>query len=259
MQTNLKSLGLRGLCLFLVLFRTQALDSHASYLRAYESFLLGQNALAETTVREAIALDPAIAENYQLLGRILLRMNRNAEAENAIRRAQQVRREAQELLALARSEAVLGAETAVQSVLEKASQNAERAKKAYYLGRNALRKGQWQSAAEHMFLAWSLERSNPVYANALANIYLDQGDTTAASDLYEQSLALNPNQREVYVSMVEALWEKAKPHQALHWVRRALKVYPADRILRDRELFLEHQSRLRLRIDGKDPYVLEDL
>ncbi|MBW7874519.1 MAG: hypothetical protein H3C47_00865 [Candidatus Cloacimonetes bacterium] len=234
-------------------------DPHSLYLSAYEKFLQANLNAAESDIRDSLKLDASIAESHHLLARILLRQNRNEEANNSFRMAQHIRRTNRETIELMRSSRPAQMLTGVEGVGFLATYATDEAKKAYYLGKVALRQGRWQEAAEFFFKARNLDASKPEYINALGNVYLDLGDMIAAEDIFQESLKTNPLQRDVYVSMIEKFGEQAKPFQALQWSRKAQQVFPSDRYFQDRELYFEHQNRRRLFSEGKDPYLRDDL
>ncbi len=214
---------------------------------------------AEGNIRNSLKLDGTIAESHHLLARILLRQNRNEEANNSFRMAQHIRRKNRETMEIIRSSKPAQMLTGVEGVGFLATYATEEARKAYYLGKVAVRQGRWQEAAEFFFKARNLDSSKPEYINALGNVYLDLGDMIAAEDIFQESLKSNPIQRDVYVSMIEKFGEHAKPYQALQWSKKAQQVFPSDRYFQDRELFFEHQNRRRLLSEGKDPYLRDDL
>jgi len=175
----------------------------ASLVAAGKYFDAGETGKAEAILRELIEKAPDETDPHELLARVLLQRGLEARAAGDVDRSRSLLTDAlgQYEEAIARSPDVAGLHQAA--------------------GETASMAGLEQRAIEHFQTAGELDRANPKHPLYEAQLLLARGETGAARDAIERSLAIDPTGPFALATLANIRMESGETDAALDTMREA--------------------------------------
>lgn len=225
--------------------------AHTLYLKAYEQFSQHQFKTAELTLLKSIKKDPDFSEPYFLLSKVYFRLNSHNQAINYFKKGQKIKRKIKEHIKFTQSTDLDKVNTGLDSVAFLSIRKIKEAKKAYFEGKLARKKGKWYLAIEQFEKAVDLDSTNLNYLNALGDAFLDVNSHYAAEEVFRTSLDKDVFQREIFKKLIQINESLSKPERAMHWVLTGKKAFPSDQWFKDRELYYDYRVRLKLKNEQK--------
>ncbi|MCO4783558.1 MAG: hypothetical protein KC646_14625 [Candidatus Cloacimonetes bacterium] len=225
--------------------------AHTLYLKAYELFSQHEFKKAEATLLKSIKKDGDFSEPYFLLSKVYFKLNSHNQAINYFKKGQKIKRKIKEHLEFTKSSSLDEVKSGIDSVAFLSIRKIKEAKKAYFEGKLARKKGKWYLAIEQFEKAVDLDSANLNYLNALGDAFLDVNSHYAAEEVFRASLDKDIFQREIFQKLIQINESLSKPERAMHWVLTGKKAFPSDQWFKDRELYYDYRVRLKLKNEQK--------
>ncbi|PCJ20359.1 MAG: hypothetical protein COB02_04815 [Candidatus Cloacimonadota bacterium] len=221
--------------------------AHTLYLKAYQLFSEHQFKKAETVLVKSIKMDSDFSEPYFLLSKVYFRLQSHNQAINYFKKGQKIKRKIKEHLKFSQSSSLDEVKSGIDSVAFLSIRKIKEAKKAYFEGKLARKKGKWYLAIEQFERAVDLDSGSITYLNALGDAFLDVNSHYAAEEIFSNSLDKNIFQRSIYQKLIQINETLSRPARAMHWVLKGKKAFPSDKWFKDRQLYYDYRVRLKLK------------
>ncbi|MCJ8345794.1 hypothetical protein MJH12_09655 [bacterium] len=221
--------------------------AHTLYLKGYQLYSQHQFRKAEGLLLKSIKMDGDFSEPYFLLSKVYFKLQSHNQAINYFKKGQKIKRKIKEHLKFSQASTLDSIKTGIDSIAFLSIRKIKEAKKAYFEGKLARKKGKWYLAIEHFERAVDLDASSLIYLNALGDAFLDVNSHYAAEEVFSNSLEMDIFQRHIFEKLIQINETLSRPARAMHWVLKGKKAFPSDQWFKDRELYYDYRVRLKLK------------